>query len=98
MDTGRAYLKMRPTLPPEAPLATPSARAKSSLTSTTDTVPFTGGTGVGAFGAFPRWIADLLGSTKAKTIDDIPVTRNCGITMQMLCNPYSGGRGISPGP
>lgn len=94
VDKERAYLKIRPTLPPEAPSATPSARAKSS---TADTVPFTGGTGAGAFGAFPRWIADLLGSTKAKMIDEIPVTRNWGITTQMLCNPCTGERGVSPG-
>lgn len=49
-----AYLKIRPTLPPEAPPATPSARAKSPFISTVDTVPFVGGIGAGAFGAFPR--------------------------------------------
>ena len=73
---GPAYLKIRPMAPPEAPTATPSTRARSLLTSTADTVPFAGGTGTGAFGAFPRWIADLSGSNRAKMIDDIPVTKN----------------------
>ena len=50
----QTYLKIRPILPPEAPPTAPSARTKSSLTSTADIVPFAGSTGTGAFGAFPR--------------------------------------------
>lgn len=72
----QTYLKIRPIVPPEPAPAIPSARAKNSLTSAADTVPFAGGTGTGAFGALPRWIADLSGSNKAKMTDDIPVTRN----------------------
>jgi len=69
-------LKIRPTVPPEAPSATPSARTKNSLKFATDAVLFAGGTGTGAFGAFPRWIADFSGSNQAKMIEDIPVTKN----------------------
>ena len=84
-------------LPPEAPSATSSARANNSLAPTADTVPFVGGIGTGPFGAVPWWIADLSGSNKAKIIDDIPVTRNCGSTMQIFCNPYTGNVALASG-